>query len=543
MGDMPGLLPPPAAMGIAVPARGAAAARVAAAAAVTAAATAALGAAGAFVSPEPGPPKGGMPPNPPLPFPAGVSDAPAAIIDGWLRTARRTVSGRSTNSSVRSAWHRTLRIVAASLGAVIVHRRPYKSSAKLAKRFRRKEVIVVTDEEVLYQQPSGELAAADAPAAVRALRRLELPFFATSAERVERPLWGLRVRGNLRPFNAPAWGAEQQAAVRDALEKELGRSLEVHLLRADDAQEDDEQRFELLVVAQGLSEEQPSTAALAVSACTLVCALAFAQGLGASELLRAVGGPVALGSSLPVAVLVGLLAFGEATRHAVAWKQGVQLSLPVVCPSPQLGLLGTFSTAATSPASRASALALSLAAPVALAMASALLLLCGPVAGPGGPEVALLPGANVAWPLEALAPGCGALAWAGTQGLLAAAYMLLPHSPDGQQAWACLLGQRRAKQLSEVSAYVHPALGILAAWTCGEGWLSLPLWWAFLTVNLAPGSRRPPQEELSEVPPAARPVALAALLAAIACAAPVPLPRLAEAMQAAVSGAALPGML
>mmetsp|Transcript_103571 Transcript_103571/g.231356 ORF Transcript_103571/g.231356 Transcript_103571/m.231356 type:complete len:440 (+) Transcript_103571:3-1322(+) len=389
-----------------------------------------------------------------------------------------------------------------------------------------------------------ELTAADAPRALRALQRLDLPFFATSASKVDRPLQGVKLCGNLRSAVAEGgvWGEAQVGAVKERLEAELGRTVSVHLLRSqEDGDGGDALGWELFVTAEKVKEEEEalSTEGLALSLGSLAATFGCAQALGSVAIFQAEGAAVVPGSALPVGLLLGLLAFAEGARRAVARTQGVALGLPVFLPSPQLGVLGVFSDQESGSASSASTLALALSRPLSIVVASLCLLAISVFSlGTVGEGVSLRELTHIAWPVASLPTQCDALLWAGTHGLLMAGYALLPHSPDGQMAWSCLIGRERARKLSEAMAYIHPFLGIATVWGHGQGWQALPLWWAFLLINFTPAMQPPPREELSEVPLVARAGAALTLFAAVAVASPYPLPVLSQELAALLGGAA-----
>jgi len=301
--------------------------------------------------------------------------------------------------------------------------------------------------------------------------------------------------------------------VRGAIEEALGRPVRVSLLRVED-EVSEVPRFELLVSAARTGEESV-VGGLPVAAGSLAVAAACTAALGGS--LQLLGTTtLAPGAVAPVALLCGLPLAGEAVRFAVAQGLGVRLSLPTFLPSPQIGIIGSHAVSEDAP-DRSSAMALSLAAPLTVAALSGVLLLCGG----GGDSLAVASGSNLV-PLAVLPSQCDPLAFAGSQGLVMAAYALLPHSPDGQIAWSCVIGRERADRLREVSSYLHPSLGLLANWACGQGWGTLPIVYAFLLINFAASPRPPPLEEATEVPGGARLGALLLLLAALVCAFPAP---------------------
>jgi len=212
---------------------------------------------------------------------------------------------------------------------------------------------------------------------------------------------------------------------------------------------------------------------------------------------------------LPFGAVLAVLAAGQAARWAVAKAQGVTIQPPLVLPSPQVGVLGSFSISGPSP-SRPAMLALALAGPAAMALASLALLAAGALAGPGG-EVALNAPLSITWPLQQLPADCSPWTWAGAHGLLMASLALLPHSPDGQAVLQSLHGRRAAGNLAENATYLYPLVALVCTAVVGPGWSILPFWWAWLLINFTPSAPPLPREEVTEVPVAARAAAYLAL--------------------------------
>ncbi|CAK0877532.1 unnamed protein product, partial [Prorocentrum cordatum] len=264
------------------------------------------------------------------------------------------------------------------------------------------------------------------------------------------------VRGNLRgaAVRAPAWAPRDAAAVQERLATELGcRSVGVRLLRRRLRSGEDAlggpgglPRFDLYATLEdGAEAPVVDASAYLVSVSTLAACLLCFYGLSAGW-LPAAGGP---SGALPAGLLLGLLGVGEGCRAACARASGVRLGPPTLLPSPQLGVAGCFARAESPPPSRAEALRLALAPPLAVAAASCVLLALGAPVGDGAAAAAagVAPAAaRVAWPLALLPGGCSAQLWAGTHGLLMRRYALLPHSPDGRMALQSLVGPGTARQ-------------------------------------------------------------------------------------------------
>jgi len=454
-----------------------------------------------------------------LPEPGGYSTAEA-----WLRAARCVASGRpGTVAQLEAAWHGTeawwLRpaayFMAVGLGLVVGLQ--HRAGAAKAALF---EIAAKGCGEAKDVQATS-LSAKQGASAVRALQHLELPFFATSASWVDRPTSGLQVRGNVRPGALKSWSQEAVGLVRASLEAELGQKVVVHLLRADDrGMSTGEMTYELLVT--DVPSVTPDIRSYAISLVSLVVAGSCSVLLGSSSALQAAGSVVAPGSALPFGALAALLGVSEAARRGVAQQLGVETTLPTFLPSPQLGLLGIFSTAQTPCPSRASALALALAAPLALALSSGLLLIYGLLVGSGS-EVVLQSSSHLAWPLAMLPPHCDALAFAGVQGLLMASLSLLPSSPAGQVVWQSLHGAAATVRISDAVSFLYPIAGLVSMYYNGSSWMILPFWWAFLLINASPMPAPPPTEEVSDVPTFIGLSAYCALAAAGLCLIPWPM--------------------
>jgi len=468
---------------------------------------------------------------------AGV--APTA--DAWIEAARRMAAGRSDAAAhMEAAWHGTeawwlrpfAQVVAIALGVGAgIPRR----LAEVGDAVRATAVKVIAPRAArpavpgkTGKQRKAYLSEADGPAAVGALRQLELPFFATSSTWVNRPARGLVLRGRFRPSLQDRL-LEAEAETRSNLEahlgRELGRVVRVHLLR-DSSQEEEQGTscYELFVT------EQPSAAsgegALMYFLMSLAVVLAFCSQLGSPFLAKVAGpgaAPLAPGSELPLGLLFGLLALGEATKAAVSRSFGGSWTPPVLLPSPQLGLMGAFPCGKEAPhGSRTAALLAALAGPLAMAAGSVLLLAYSALFGPAA-DITLETPLGIAWPLALLPQHCSAAFWAGVHGLLMAGLLLLPHSPAGQAAWQSIVGRKAADKASDFAAYFYPLLGIICSTSTGPGWFVLPLWWAILIVNVASPETQPPLEEVSEVPAALRNTAGAVLCSAAIALVPLPL--------------------
>lgn len=213
---------------------------------------------------------------------------------------------------------------------------------------------------------------------------------------------------------------------------------------------------------------------------------------------------LAPGAAVPFGAIVTIFTAGQAARYAVARSQGAVLKPPVLIPSTQVGTLGFFFPEPATPSpSRAAAMVLALAGPLAMAAMSLLLILASDWPALHifqGTDVTLQVPVKVVWPMASLPESVNPLVWAGMQGLLSASLALLPHSPSGQTLIGSLYGRDAAKKLANISGYGYVVASFFASWFYGLGWVTLPLWWYFLTINTVPPEQTPPQEELSEIP-------------------------------------------
>lgn len=466
----------------------------------------------------------------------------ALVAKMWLRAARASAQGRSDAAAHwEAAWESTenwwlrpgAHLLALAVCAAAVIPRPRRVIWNLATKTPAPAPGLPRQNVATSEVSTNQLSVAHEKEVLRLLSRIELPFFATSAQWLERPTRGLLVSGSLRDGALESWDDSVQT-ITDRLSTGLGLSVTVHLLRRHDSGkilEETPRRlaFELLVtdtVAPSNADWSP------VSLATLALSLWCASALGHNDTLQLLGSSIAPGSSLTLALGAVLLS-GEAARFAVSKSQGVAMAPSVFLPSPQLGVLGTFTPAVMPCASRPAVLQLALSAPLAMAATSVLFLALGAAGVGHGDEVQLNDVSSMAWPISVLVPSsqCSALTWAGAQGLVMAALALLPHSPDGRAAWSCLLQRKAAEKLSDAAIYIYPALGLLSAWLSSghpgyTGWQSLPLWWTMLLVNLAPVHVTPPLEEATLPSPALCSVTQFALICAAIAAVPGPVNQL-----------------
>ncbi|CAE8599157.1 unnamed protein product, partial [Polarella glacialis] len=336
------------------------------------------------------------------------------------------------------------------------------------------------------------------------------------------------ISGNFRPGALQSW-AETEVILRERLVQDMQRPGALHLLRREEDGADklpENQQFELLVAEQTTAAEKEMSAEnLMMFALTLAVAVFCTSLLGSYSPLQQMGAIVEPGTSLPVALLVGLVLTSELAKSAAAKLNGIALGPRSFLPSPQLGMLGVFAVPTEPVATRSAALAVALAGPLALAACSVLSLFAGHVMPDSfGAEVQLHPAllASTAWPLASLPSHCSAATWAGAQGLLMASLALLPQSPDGKVAWSCLAGRSKGSKLGDACAYIYPTFGLAAMWCFGPGFMAIPMTWSLLLVNASPREPPPALEEATEVPAAAR--LASGLVLAMASVAALPLP-------------------
>jgi len=306
------------------------------------------------------------------------------------------------------------------------------------------------------------------------------------------------------------------------LSTELDRSLVVHLVQVEEKRATSGQRMFDLLVTDVQKETDPNTSVM-LSALSLLLTCACA-----TNLTSRFGAVIAAGLQMPVVPLFALLAVAELARFVAAKSVGVQTRPPLFLPSPQIGALGAFSGVQTPCPSRAAALMVALAAPLAMAVGSLLCLAAAastPFTSDEWQALHKLQQVHMpVWPLELLGSSFHPLAWAGAHGLVMACLALLPHSPDGQVVWSCLHGRSFAKRLGDITLYAYPVVGVLFMSAENIDLVTLPLTWTFFLINFSPPEKvTPPLEELSEVPLAGRLVGYLALAIAAVGALPVPL--------------------
>lgn len=463
--------------------------------------------------------------------PPTVAVPPGA--QAWLRAAQRQALGKPDSAAYwEAAWHGTdafwLRpvtyVVAWGICFCAFMQHPHRIHWKVRKPTKKPR-------DLIRVSPIEEAGQENAKKVLKALQHLELPFFATGSTWSEIPVQGIKVTGNLRE------GAlDNCQAVLQLLEKRvhavMDRPFHLHLLKTDAKAAGRSQEFELLVRdVPNVRDVVPQN--LFYFSASLAIAAFVAANLGTSNFLQAAGSVIAEGHSLPLAPLAAILAAGEVCRSVVARSHGVTLSPRMVVPSPQVGVLGIFSTPLTPPKSKQESLELSVASPLGMTAASFLLILAG-MCNVGGEPMELHSGFDVAFLLSQLPNTCNSLVWAGAQGLLMASLALLPNSPDGRGVYSVLLGRPLAKKISDVTNYAYPLVAMLASTVgVGYGWTTLPLWWAFMLFNLAPPETTPALEEASEPRVTTRIVATLLVAGSVICAFPGPLFELAPALLSA----------
>ncbi|CAJ1403928.1 unnamed protein product [Effrenium voratum] len=417
-------------------------------------------------------------------------EAPAAA--AWLRAARRTAEGKKDSGAHwEAAWEMTeawwLRPVAFSVTALftlvaIIQQLPGAYLRAIIPKARTEKVLP------LEAGPSKELQVAKC---LRALQRMELPVFGTSAAWSEK-LQGTVVSVNPRPGALEDW-EQRVEPVQQSLEEVLEQPVVVHLLRQSQEKSGASESWELLVTEPRKVEEGYMN--------TL---LSFGAVVGAAQLVSS------LRVGAPLAPVLLLLLLAEAAKSATARAQDTELGARTWVPCPQLGALGLFSASGASP-SRGAQLRLALSGPAALA-ALALLLSAWDWAPSWTIDVHNTMGLGM---LTGLQGECHATAFIARQALLMAGLALLPQSPEGKAAWAALVGRETANKMAEAAGYLYPLCGVLAMWGgAGPMVLSLPFTWALLLTNLQPSETPPPLEEATEVPWELQTAAAALLLSA-----------------------------
>mmetsp|Transcript_107368 Transcript_107368/g.213147 ORF Transcript_107368/g.213147 Transcript_107368/m.213147 type:complete len:530 (-) Transcript_107368:239-1828(-) len=376
----------------------------------------------------------------------------------------------------------------------------------------------------------GQLAEADAQDAVRALQRLELPFFATSGKSVDRPVSGIEIRGNPRGNALQNW-----KAARSVLEAQLSTALNcsvvVHLVQVEEERATMGQKMFDLFVTQA-PKETVSSGSVMLSASSLLLSIACVMNFPSSTMLHQLGAVIAPDSQMPVGVLFCLLAVGELARYVSARNVGVHTKPPIFLPSPQIGVLGTLSGVQTPCPSRAAALMVALAAPLSITAGSLICLALAaamPLSTDEWQALHTLPQVTMpAWPLALFGSTLHPLKWAGVHGLVMASLALLPHSPDGHIVWSCLHGRSFAKRLGNITLLAFPIIGVLFSSADTASLTTLPLMWTFFLINFSTHEQEMlALEEVSEVPLAGRLLGYSVLAAAAMGAWPVPLSSLA----------------
>jgi len=426
----------------------------------------------------------------------------------WTRAYVLAGAGRSSaGSAIGLAWTKTLWVLAAVVG-LQASTSSAKQSASRANNLEQTEQL---ESQSSTDSDSVRFGATDAGKIKEALQRFDLPFFATSVQEEFKPIYALRVKGNFR-----GGGSEDVSSSLDrlqtVLETTLGMDLSLHCVRCID----DDTQLDILVRKD---RKEDLALDIAVSCVSFVVALGVSNVMTNSAAFQQLGAVVAEGVSLPILSILLLLACGEAARLLVSNLMGTGWRPPVFLPSPLLGFAGSFHYE-TANATWTERLAVSLASPVAIAMASGGLLALS-MSGVGE-QVALNPTSALSSLLIQLPMQCDSLLLAGIQGLTMASYSLLPHSPYGSVAWEALCGKRISQRLQEISSYFYPIMGIVASVIAGPGWASLPMFWSFLMINFASKTAVPVREEVSEVPIALKLLGFTALALAAIAAVPVP---------------------
>eukprot|EP00929_Paragymnodinium_shiwhaense_P083621 TRINITY_DN44616_c0_g1_i4.p1 TRINITY_DN44616_c0_g1~~TRINITY_DN44616_c0_g1_i4.p1 ORF type:complete len:448 (+),score=83.69 TRINITY_DN44616_c0_g1_i4:106-1449(+) len=315
-----------------------------------------------------------------------VEEAPNTIdeekqpraVRAWLTAARRQAAGKPDVAAyLEVAWNETeawwLRpiayMTAVSLGLVGSLQR------SLDKEPAQETRVVVPD--------SGRrLGADDEKAVLRALQDLQLPFFATSATWEGPPTFGMHVKGSIRTARDSSeplrWDAQDSERIANRVTGALDTNVTAHLLRIKPQKEGEASAVDFEILLRDADTSSSSFLGdVAYPSVSLLVAVACASALGSNQLLATAGSVVAPGSAAPLALLLGLLFFGEATRAAVASKYNASLAPPFFVPSPQLGMLGVFRGPAKPLPSREASLAVALSAPLAIGVMSLVLILVG----------------------------------------------------------------------------------------------------------------------------------------------------------------------
>ncbi|CAE7034761.1 unnamed protein product [Symbiodinium natans] len=446
--------------------------------------------------------------------------APAAA--AWLRAARRTAEGRKDSAAYwEVAWETTeawwLRPIAFTVSALvtmgaILQQQP----GRLWRSLQPKPVDKSSEAlEQALQQARADSTEVKVRKTLRGLQRMELPFFGTSSS-WSNVMGGVVVSGNPREGAIENWPVSE-AVLRQSVESELGYPVLLHLLRTEEKEGELSRPYELLVRD---ADETPGVLDMMMPLISFAIVWWCSTQLDSNSSLQQLGAVIQPGSSPPWVMVLVLLLVGELARTVVASQNGTSVGPRTFLPSPQFGLIGVFAQATTASPNRSAALATSLAAPVAVAVASLLLALGADLTSDMVDlKTSSLVGCG---PLAFLPEETSAARFAAMQGLLMSALALLPQSPDGRTAWSVLVGRAKAKQLADTASYVYPLLGVLSMWCFGSGFLSLPFTWALLLTNISPGMSPPPFEEASEPPEPESRVALALLVLAAVAAAPLP---------------------
>eukprot|EP00929_Paragymnodinium_shiwhaense_P072258 TRINITY_DN36673_c0_g2_i1.p1 TRINITY_DN36673_c0_g2~~TRINITY_DN36673_c0_g2_i1.p1 ORF type:complete len:561 (+),score=80.34 TRINITY_DN36673_c0_g2_i1:85-1767(+) len=468
--------------------------------------------------------RGTLPPVRRLAGPKAPADTPAVAIVAWARVFNRAATGKALRPAVAVAWVKTLRLAAMAFGLRIIARRSRLVSVYPCLPGTLQEVLEGEMELARQQKEAHErmpnvivqpgLSEAEAQTVLGALQRLELPFFATGAERERRAEWCVKVQGNFRG-DAKSDPKAALTILQTEVEEALQKPVSLQLLRAEgrgrNTSADGLPQYEVLVSPQKVVAPKRrgiEVMPIALSMASLLVTYIVGMSLGTNPFLQLSGSVAEEGSVMPTtAIVCALLAAGEAMRRVVAHSRDVELGYPLFLPSPQLGPLSSVCHMTSPPADRGAAIAVALAAPLTVAALSLLLIGMGMTMGSDLAVPAKFP-VQVAWPLAILPSNPNALIWAGVQGIVGASLALLPHSQDGRVICRNVLPSKIADNLAQATIFAYLALGIFCI-PLGVGYKVLPFWWAFLMFN---ATKTPPtvEEEVSQIP---MPLQLLSLLA------------------------------
>mmetsp|Transcript_44123 Transcript_44123/g.104415 ORF Transcript_44123/g.104415 Transcript_44123/m.104415 type:complete len:539 (-) Transcript_44123:228-1844(-) len=436
------------------------------------------------------------------PKPVSLAEEAAAAARAFSRAGQLASGGRkSAPAAASTAWRRMLGCFGAAFGIQAAKKRSRGSATQ-------PEVQPVTSDS-----GGKRYAPTDAGTVRDALKRFDLPFYATEAKEVFMPVYCLQISGNLREGAKDDIEASM-ATLQNVLEETLGMPLRLSLTRM----EEDGSRYDLMV----RKVYEPSTGTdVLTSVASFLITLGCLEGIGSLRQFQPLGAVTSLGSALPIECILAALAAGELSRLLVAASQGLTLRPPVFLPSPQLGVAGVFGEEVDT-STRSQRLTLAMVSPMVMAMVSSVFFGLYLLSDVSANEVLLSARGALTTLLVFLPLQCDPFLWAASQCLLMASFALLPHSPYGTAAWEALCGREKSSELAKVSSYFFPVVGLAATYLAGAGWANIHTWWSFLMINAAPQSTALVKEEVSEVPMPAKVFSLFVLVLAMIIALPIP---------------------